>query len=434
MAIKLEEVFGVRAKPVLSYIQRPDVDDRFVEGLKTDKQIVVYGASKQGKTSLVAKHLPYESNIVVSITPKTQLTDIYSSILRQVGVQVVSTVSESNERESSVGFGAKFKAFIPIFGGAEASTDGQVKAGNKVVTTYQEIAFNLELPQDISELLKKVGNKKSIILENFHYLGEERQRQFAFDLRTFQELGLRFVILGVWREKNRLAQFNGDLLDRVLEVPVEPWKESDFFRVAAEGSKHLKVEFADYLLKKCAAVSFSSIGVFQEIIKETCIVSSIIESPPVTVRLENENHLDTAIRKKSDDYASRHQRALEAVAAGNISSSGKDGVQPLFLPYYLVKILLDAGYDGVATGMRRAIIQERIQAMHHRPADVRGSDMSNLLHNLAALQNNKQISPPIFDYDQTTKQLQVVDSTLYFFLKNADLPKISGEIPNPLEK
>lgn len=434
MSIKLEEVFGVRAKPVLSYIQRLDVDDRFVEGLKTDKQIVVYGASKQGKTSLVEKHLPYKANITVSITPKTQLTDIYSSVLRQAGVRIASDSSESNERESSVGFGAKFKAFIPVFGGGEAKTEAEFKAGNKAGVTYQEIAFNLELPQDVSELLKKVGNNKSVILENFHYLDEERQRHFAFDLRTFQELGLRFVILGVWREKNRLAQFNGDLLDRVLEVPVEPWKEEDFFRVAAEGGKHLKVEFADYILKKSSAISFSSIGVFQEIIKETCIASGIVESQPVTTRIENENHLDVAVHKKSEDYAFRHQRALEAVAAGNISTSGKDGVQPLFLPYYLVKILLDAGYDGVASGMRRAVIQERIQAMHHRPADVRGSDMSNLLHNLASLQNNKQISPPIFDYDQTTKQLQVVDSTLYFFLKNADLHRISKEIPSPLER
>ena len=59
--------------------------------------------------------------------------------------------------------------------------------------------------------------------------------------------------------------------------------------------------------------------------------------------------------------------------------------------------------------------------------------MSNLLYNLATLQSNKGISPPIFDYDKTTKQLQVVDSTFYFFLKNADLSQISAEIPNPIE-
>ena len=58
--------------------------------------------------------------------------------------------------------------------------------------------------------------------------------------------------------------------------------------------------------------------------------------------------------------------------------------------------------------------------------------MSNLLYNLAALQASKSISPPIIDYDKSTKLLQVVDSTFYFFLKNADLKSIAGEIPNPL--
>jgi hypothetical protein len=63
---------------------------------------------------------------------------------------------------------------------------------------------------------------------------------------------------------------------------------------------------------------------------------------------------------------------------------------------------------------------------------VRASDMSNLLYNLAALQSNKEISPPIIDYDRNTKMLQVVDSTFYFFLQNANLPEIASELPNPL--
>ena len=42
------------------------------------------------------------------------------------------------------------------------------------------------------------------------------QGQFAFDLRTFEEMGIRFIILGVWRENNRLIQFNGDLQDLSL--------------------------------------------------------------------------------------------------------------------------------------------------------------------------------------------------------------------------
>jgi len=60
--------------------------------------------------------------------------------------------------------------------------------------------------------------------------------------------------------------------------------------------------------------------------------------------------------------------------------------------------------------------------------------MSNLLYNLAALQAGKSISPPIIDYDKSMKSLQVVDSTFYFFLKNADLGAIEDEIPSPLSQ
>jgi hypothetical protein len=95
--------------------------------------------------------------------------------------------------------------------------------------------------------------------------------------------------------------------------------------------------------------------------------------------------------------------------------------------------VLQAGFEGLENGMMRKVIHERIQKIHHRPNDVRASDMSNLLYNLAKTQANKSVSPPIIDFDRNRKQLQVVDSTFYFFLKHADLPTILDEMPSPLE-
>ncbi|BAY25188.1 hypothetical protein NIES2100_49940 [Calothrix sp. NIES-2100] len=131
----------------------------------------------------------------------------------------------------------------------------------------------------------------------------------------------------------------------------------------------------------------------------------------------------------------RHQRALEAIASGNSNSStvSQGGLLPLFLPYYLIKVILESGYDGLANGMKRSVLQTKIQDIHHRPNDVRASDMSNLLYSLAKLQNSKNISPPIIDYDRNTKYLEIVDSTFYFFLKNADLSEILQELPSPLD-
>jgi len=433
MTIKLENVFGVSKEPILSYVERNEVDNRFKEAIKSDKQIIVYGASKQGKTALVSKYLSYNKNAAVNLIPRTQLIDIYSAILRFSGVNIKSSSSESIEREASLGLTSRFKALIPVFGGTEVEAKTELASTTSKNYEYEEIPFNLSLPQDISEILKRVKFNSFVILENFHYLDDQVQQQLAYDLRAFQELGIRFIILGVWREKNKMVQFNGDLLDRIVEIPVEPWLQEDFVKVAQKGAKELCIDFPQKLLEECQHISFKSIGVFQEILKEMCISAKILEKQRNLVPISYTPHLENALKKKAEDYSARHQRALEAIATGHSNSStvSQNGLLPLFLPYYLVKVILESGYDGLVNGMPRAILQNKIQEGHHRRDSVRSSDMSNLLYNLAKLQSSKGISPPIIDFDRNTKTLQIVDSTFYFFLKNANLKEILEEIPEP---
>lgn len=430
---QLDEVFGVTSKPVLSYVERPQVDDSFREALGSHKQIIVYGSSKQGKTALVSKHLPYDDNLLVSLTPKTALLDVYQQILSRAGVKIQATYTEKATSESSVSIGAKFKAMLPVFGGAEADTSGTTRAGSGQETKYEEIAANLELPQTVADLLSRVGNHKWVILENFHYLPDEVQQAFAFDLRAFQELGVRFVILGVWREKNRMAQFNGDLLDRTIEIPVEPWTEADFRRVADAGCAYLKIEFGKDLLAQTIEASFSSIGVFQELLKNICLGAKVRQTMSDPLTIADPGYLREAVRTKTGDYGARHERALEAIAAGHNSGGAKGDQTPLFLPYYLVRVIVNHGFDGISSGARKQTLWDWIREIHHRGQDVRSSDMTNLLGGIANLQSAKAISPPIFAYDAQQRILQVVDSTFYFFIKNATAADVVDRIQNPLD-
>lgn len=429
---KLAEVFGVSSKPVRSYVERPDVDTRFSEALASDKEIIVYGSSKQGKTALVSKHLPYDKHILISLTPKTTVLDMYQSILSKAGVRIATGSTDKRSSEMTAGFTTKVKAMLPLFGGGEVGAKGGVKTEATGEANYEEVPINLELPQHVADMLTRVKSEKWIILENFHYLNDETQRQFAFDLRAFQELGVRFVVLGVWREKNRMAQFNGDLLDRIVEIPVEPWIRADFRRVVERGSEEMNVHIADAIVERAIESSFASIGVFQELIKGVCSDAHVLETASTLQNIEDSESLTRIIHEKASDYAARHQRALEAIAAGHTSGGVKGDLPPLFLPYYLVRVILEGGYDAIASGMRRNDLHDRIRAIHHRGDDVRASDMSNLLGGLANLQAVKAISPPIIDYDSQNRLLQVVDSTFYFFVKNANLQEILNTIPNPL--
>ena len=253
------------------------------------------------------------------------------------------------------------------------------------------------------------------------------------DLRAFQELGVRFVILGVWREQNRLAQFNGDLLDRTIEIPVEPWSEDDFKRVADAGSLELNIALGEDLVDDTIDASFSSIGVFQELLKHICTSAGVLNRGVLRRRIEDAEHLRNAIQVKTRDYGARHERALNAIAAGLVSGGIKGDQLPLYLPYYLVRVILTHGFDGIANGSRKQVLWDWIREIHHRGADVRSNDMTNLLGGLANLQSVKAISPPIFAYDAQQRMLQVVDSTFYFFIKHADANEVVDAIQNPLE-
>lgn len=430
---KISEVFGVSSQPVLSYIFRDKIDGVFASVLNEDKHIVVYGASKQGKTALVSRYLPYEDNIVVRLSPNTNVEDIYASILRQCGIEIETTTVDEASNEISATLGFKAKATVWLFGGGEVNVDGGVKTNDKVQKTSQTIPFNLAVAQDIAELLKKIHFHKKIVLENFHYLSEEKQRQLSFDLRSFQEMGIIFVVLGVWRQKDKLRIYCPDLTDRVVDIAVEPWTVSEFKEVAIKGSTELNILFKPEVVDLCVNSSFGSIGVFQELLKYTCEAANVYEKQLNLLEIDNVQWAHHALQEKAEQYGATHQQALELISSGNVNHSKDKEKIPLHLPYYLVCAILDAGYVGFEHGIGRSSIAEKIKDNHHRKDDVRASDISNLLHNLGALQHKKGINPPLIDYDIGKRQLYAIDSTFFFFLRNCNLKLVKEELPSPLD-
>ena len=420
------QVYGVSNDLIDTYIERISVDEIFFKGLQKNKHIIVYGASKQGKTALTNKHLTEQDYVKVNCSPTSTTLDIYNSIARQLNIEII----ESHEVTTTIGgeakIGLKAKVRIPFFGGADAETEASSSTERENGKSFRIIDFNLALAQDLSELLKKVKFKKRIILENFHYLNEDIQKQLAIDLRIFEDYNILFIVLGIWREKNRLAQFNGDLLDRVIEVPVEPWERGDLKKIVAEGLPLLNTSFTnvvDYIIDSC----FDSVGVFQEICKESCYAAGVNETSEHLVEITTDN-VNEAIEKKLEDYSSRHKRCLESFIEQKARSSQEI---PLYIPYYFVKILFQESIENIFQGLKRKPLQEKIKLIHHRPDDVRSSDMGYFLKNLVASQRSKNISPPIFDFDNSTSSIKIIDSTFYFFIKNCDRDEVVGDFALP---
>ncbi|WP_099241083.1 AAA family ATPase [Synechococcus sp. BDU 130192] len=428
---QVTEVFGVSTKLIKSYIERPKVDDMFKSALHEQKQIVVYGASKQGKTSLILKHLKKEDYVKVECSPSTQAIDIYRSILRQLNIRFLETYTKENKTEGSLGGKANVTIKVPFVSEAEVEGDIQGNASHSRGTTETFIDYNLALAQDVSELLNKNSFNKVIILENFHYLSQETQETLAYDLRIFQDYEIVFVILGIWREANRLVQYNGDLLDRVIEIPVEPWSKDDFRRVIDKGSKLLNVDFSQ-IQENLIERSFDSIGVVQELCKKCCSTQGLSQTNENRISISFES-LATSIQGKTQDYAARHIRNFESFSDVLRKTSTQSGKLSLGFPYYFIKLLLIIDFSILQKGLPKSFILEEIRRIHHRSEDVRSSDLSKFLHNITQHQINKSIRPPFVDYDRGGKIIKIIDSSLYFFLYNSDRNEILNDLSDPLE-
>jgi len=432
MDYKTTDVFGVKSELIGSYIERKSVDDKFKYAIKDGNEVIVYGSSKQGKTSLILKHLTEENYVKIECSPQTQPIDIYKSVIRQLDIHYVEskTLDSSYEHGGTVGGGFKIK--IPVLGGANAKVEISDKKSSGTSITEKYVEYNLALAQDISELLHRSNLQKYIVLENFHYLDISVQEALAYDLRVFQDHRIIFIILGIWRESNRLIQFNGDLLDRITEVPVEPWEYDDFIRVIKKGGELLNVDFStvqDQLIQ----ASFDSIGVIQEICKHCCLNAEVKTTGKETVAI-SQDHFEKSVATKANEYGVRHIRNFEAFVDIARKTSNQSGKPSLAFPYYFIKLLLTHDFGHIEKGLSRATLLDEIRKIHHRPNDVRSGDLGAFLHNITQHQINKKIQPPFVDYDRGNKRLRIIDSSLYFFLKYCNREEILDDIPNPIEE
>jgi len=429
MKYKTSDVFGVRSQLIESYIERPSVDELFSAALEEKNQVIVYGSSKQGKTSLTLKHLKQDEYVKVECSPQTQAIDIYRSILRQSNITYFESDTQGLSFETASNINAGVKVKVPFVGEATlgAGTADKTTQSNSSKELY--IEYNLELAQDVSELLRKKEIEKFIVLENFHYLSLEVQERLAYDLRVFQDLGVIFIVLGIWREANRLVQFNGDLLDRVTEVPVEPWLNEDFAKVIEKGSKLLNADFSniqEILIKS----SFDSVGVVQELCKQCCMAAGLTETADTTVIITSD-HLAAALATKAGEYGGRHIRNFESFVDIARKTSNQSGKPSLAFPFYFIHLLLKTDLENIEQGLSRSTLLEGIRRVHHRPDDVRSGDLGAFLHNITQHQINKRIQPPFVDYDRGSKLLKIIDSSLYFFLRHCDRDAILADIPHP---
>lgn len=407
--IRLDQVFGVSSVlPEYTYVDRCKLDSTFRYIVGSNKHVVIYGASKQGKTVLRKKNLPEENCIKIQCTSSTEVSDIYTEIIRQLDVKLAK--SGSAENTDNYGRNAKLSAEIktPI---ARASGElGESHRRNSRHTTQYEITGNSsDNIYFITDIIKQ--SAKRVVIEDFHYLSEDEKKKFAFSLKSFWDSHVFFIIVGVWSEENYLQLYNGDLAGRVNEIDVR-WTDSEIGQVISKGEKTLRIKFSEKIINSLIKDSMQNVGLLQRLAEKLCMRHGITERQQDKAKsVSNFGHYANIRKKICDEDSRRYIRFGEIISKGlrrNISGRGKNPYEKI-----IGTCLNGFTHDELCEGISREELLEKIRDKYRLSTS--SNSIYQALRRLEKLQQQGEISPIVFLYNEKTHKIKLADKQLLFF-------------------
>ncbi|AOU97983.1 hypothetical protein BI364_08405 [Acidihalobacter yilgarnensis] len=403
------DVFGIHRDLPLNYTTRQSADDLLLDSLTRDKHLVIYGSSKQGKTSLRKHCLRDDDYITVHCSNKWDIAALHAAVLKKAGYEVTQGTSKTVTGRQKI-FAKLTASFLA--GKAEGGAEAERTKQDRVDTAPLELD-----PEDVNDIIQalcSIGFTKFIVLEDFHYLSTETQKDFSVALKAFHENSkLCFIVIGVWLEENRLTVYNGDLTGRVTPINADKWTPEELDAVVKSGEALLHVSFAPDFRDHVIANSFDSVYILQEACYRCCVAEDVNQTQNQHKEIGSTQRSDEIIRTVVNQQTGRFNSFLTQFS---------DGFQDTQLQMYrwLLYPVLLASREELEVGLRLNAIRRSMQTKHPQGSSLNPGNITQALQSAAALQVKKDIKPIILDYDQTNLRLNVVDKAFLIWLETQE--------------
>lgn len=378
-----------------NYVERKDIDDKFIEALTQETHVVIYGSSKQGKTSLRKKNLLPNEYIDITCSNNWKLEDIHIAILKKIGYQVSTSESKTLKGSAKI----KLSLNIPFLGNTGLDVNG-----DKAKTINKK---NLELdPEDVNDIitsLNEVNFSKIIVIEDFHYLPEQTQIDFSVALKAFHESSkLCFIIVGVWLEEDKLTTFNGDLAGRIISINADRWTKSDFYKLFDNSEKLLNIKFDDNFKSDVIDMCNGSVFLVQQLCYYACELESVSNIHGEFKVVGKDFSVKDKIQELVNEQYSRYFKFLTDFSSGFDQTS-------LELYKWILYVLIAVEKKHLEIGIPVAAARRMIQEKHPKKTDVSSKKLNQALRKAVDLQVKISIKPIVFEFDSSASRIKIVD-------------------------
>lgn len=409
------EVFGINntANP-LSYIER-DIDQKFKDALLANEHsvIMIYGTSKQGKSSLRRHVLPDAFCTFVPAASGMTTSGLYREVLNQARVAgpIMTEVEWKASGEGSADLG------VPAWLANLVKLSAKMQLERNSKSHRAEVEVDYEVAGSVARKYRDEVGCKPIVIDNFHYFSPEIQSHIATDIRAFEEKGIKVVIMGTWKARDYLVRANPDLSGRICALSIEPWSDQDFGRVIDVGQAELNLKFTPTVREALISKAAGNIGLLQKGIRECLKKLNISQTCKEPVSVFDARVVREVYREIASELVSDMTSQLK-----RITEIGDHWYQWKTRTHFIIKAFVGDQESNKIEGVSLQRLMDKTGELVKRETSgtmqLSHQALTTLVTRDLLAGQQRLIRTPMLAYDHLEERLVPLDSWLLFTLRH----------------
>ncbi len=344
------KVFTPTTPARLTFVERVAVQDRLATSLNTPgKQIVVYGHSGVGKTTLIVNklHQLYETHITTRCMKGMSFEAMLLDAFSQLESTYVSEQIDKNQKNISMQLSGDYQ-----------SIKGQLGVNKQ--TESQQKTTPLIPPQLTPQTLGKfIGEANGCwVLEDFHKVDEAEKQKISQIMKVFMDLSdeyptLKIIAIGAVNTARQVIEYDEEMKNRVSEIPVQLMTDDEIKQIIVFGEDRLNIVFPDNLKKQIIKHSIGMASICHSLCLFMCLnagITQTINGQKYNFLLKDwKRSLEMLLEETSDTIKSAFEKSLKKKRQNKFHHS---------------QIILNALCDFSDAGAGRIDLLRKIQREH----------------------------------------------------------------------
>lgn len=348
MIISLTRDVFTPTKPArIAFVERDSVNDKLVNSLTTPgKQIVVYGHSGTGKTTLLVNKLTqlYERHITTRCMKGLKFEQLLLDAFDQLSPFYTQERQSTVKTSTGIDLGASYLML-------------QAKISGQTTSDKSEKQTRLLPPQLTPQALGRfLGAQQACwVLEDFHKIDDSEKAQLSQLMKVFMDLSdeypeLKIIALGAVDTARQVVDYDHEMRNRVAEVHVSLMTEQEISAIIEKGEAALNVSFNPEIKRLVSRHSNGLASVCHHLCLNMCNAASITQTAiGATLHLTRE-HCEIAIKTYVDEASDSIKSAFDKAFKNRRKTQ-----------YANANLILDAVSALPEGGAARADIHNRIR-------------------------------------------------------------------------